>query len=65
MKNYWVLFIAGFVVFFFGFIKFNNITELFMLLGTAIFIIALYEWYSDEMKRQKKHKGRSRSGNTN
>ena len=56
MKTYWAIFIAGFVVFFFGFIQFNNITEAFMLLGTALFAIGLYEWYQEETKPKKKRK---------
>jgi hypothetical protein len=65
MKTYWGLFVAGFVVYFFGFLKFNNVTELFMLLGTAIFVIALYEWYLETKKPKTIKKERKKSGNSN
>jgi 4-hydroxybenzoate polyprenyltransferase len=65
MKTYWGLFLAGFLVYFFGFLQFNNITPNFMLLGTGIFVIALYEWYRDETKPKPTKKERKKSGNVN
>jgi uncharacterized membrane protein YfcA len=53
MKNYWVLFVFGFLLVFFGIVRFNNITPMFILFGVAVFVIGIYEWYKVQLEKEE------------